>query len=105
MQVLAYSHEVSSAGYWPGGGSEGLFYAYAYPVPVGFADWNVEPADAHYDSDLGEFLLPYTAVRSASDPDTTLLSFLQTTYEAAATLGDWDRPALEAAHDRRGDRK
>lgn len=97
MQELAYSHEVSSAGYWPGGGDEGLFYAYAYPEPAGFAGWNVQPADAYYDTDLGEFLLPYTAVRSASDPDAALLSFLQTTYEATASLAEWDRAALETS--------
>jgi hypothetical protein len=95
VQVLAYSHEVSSAGYWPGAGDEGMFYAYAYPQPDGFADWPVQPAAAYYDGELGEFLLPYTAVRTADDPDATLLSFLQSTYEAAATLGDWDRAALE----------
>jgi hypothetical protein len=95
VQVLAYSHEVSSAGYWPGGADEGVFYAYAYPEPDGFADWPVRPAAASYDRDLGEFVLPYTAVRTADDPDATLLSFLQSTYEAAATLANWDRPALE----------
>jgi hypothetical protein len=72
-----------------------MFYAYAYPQPAGFADWPVRPDAAYYDSDLGEFLLPYSAVRNADDPDATLLSFLQSTYEAAATLGDWDRAALE----------
>ena len=96
VQQLAYSHEVSSCGYWPGGSDEGLFYAYAYPEPLGVAAWPVEPADAFYDADLGEFLLPYTAVRTAPDPDTTLLSFFQSTYEAAADLGGWDRTALEA---------
>jgi hypothetical protein len=95
VQELAYSHEVSSCGYWPGSGDEGAFYAYAYPEPVGFAAWPVEPADALYDGDLGEFLLPYTAVRTASDPDRALLSFFQSTYEAAADLGGWDRAALE----------
>lgn len=95
VQELAYSHEVSSCGYWPGGGDEGAFYAYAYPEPLGFAGWPVEPADAFYDADLGEFLLPYTVVRTASDPAATLLSFFRTTYEAAADLGGWDRAALE----------
>jgi hypothetical protein len=95
VQVLAYSHELSSAGYWPGAGEEGMFYAYAYPQPAGFEDWPVEPDAAYYDGDLGEFLLPYSTVRDADDPDATLLSFLQSTYEAAATLGDWDRGALE----------
>jgi hypothetical protein len=95
VQELAYSHEVSSCGYWPGGGGEGMFYAYAYPEPEGFARWRVEPADAFYEGELGEFLLPYTAVRTAADPDTMLLSFFQSTYEGAAVLGAWDRDALE----------
>jgi hypothetical protein len=94
VQVLAYSHEVSSAGFWPGG-DEAMFYAYAYPEPAGFADWPVEPAGVRYDAQLGEFLLPYSAVQTATDPDATLLAFLQTTYEAAAELGQWDRAALE----------
>jgi hypothetical protein len=96
VQVLAYSHEVSSCGYWPGGGGEGAFYAYAYPQPPGFADWAVEPAGAYYDTDLGEFLLPYAAVRTAPDPERTVLAFFQSTYEAAAQLAGWDRAALEA---------
>jgi hypothetical protein len=96
VQELAYSHEVSSCGYWPGGGDEGAFYAYAYPEPLGFAGWPVEPAGAFYDADLGEFLLPYTAVRTAADPEATLRSFCRSTYEAAAELGGWDRTALEA---------
>ncbi|HEY1651575.1 MAG TPA: DUF5996 family protein [Acidimicrobiales bacterium] len=95
VQELAYSHEVSSCGYWPGGSKEGTFYAYAYPVPAGFADRPVEPAAAAYDTELGEFLLPYTAVREAADPDAALLAFFQTTYEAAADLAGWDRLALE----------
>ena len=90
-----YSHEVSSCGYWPGGAGEGVFYAYAYPEPEGFSDWPVEPKAAAYDSGLREFLLPYEAVRTAEDPDGTLLSFLQTTYEAAAELAGWDRAVLE----------
>ena len=96
VQELAYSHEVSSCGYWPGGGGEGAFYAYAYPEPLGFAGWAVEPAEAYYDADLGEFLLPYTAVRTASAPDQALLAFFQSTYDAAAELAGWDRAALEA---------
>ena len=92
----AYSHEVSSAGFWPGGSDEGSFYSYAYPEPAGFAEQPVQPATAYYDSTLGEFILPYRAVRTAEDPDATLLAFLQTTYEAAATTGDWDRPSLDA---------
>jgi hypothetical protein len=95
VQELAYSHEVSSCGYWPGNGIEGSFYSYAYPEPDGFADWPVEPAGARYDPTLGEFLLPYELVRSATGPEADLLAFLQSTYEAAAELGKWDRPALE----------
>lgn len=97
VQVLAYSHEVSSAGFWPGGSDEGSFYSYAYPRPEGFSHWPVEPTAAYYDEALGEFLLPYEAVRTAGDPDAVLLSFLESTYEAAAELGKWDRTALEAA--------
>lgn len=93
VQQEAYSHEVSSCGFWPGFG-EGAFYAYAYPTPAGFADWDVGPG-ASYDHDLGEFLLPYTAVRTGGNPDAVLLEFLQRTYEAAAKLGGWDRVALE----------
>ena len=93
----AYSHEVSSAGFWPGDARapEPSFYAYAYPAPAGFAEAEVSPPDARFDRTLGEFLLPYEAVRRAPDPDAVLLSFLQTTYEAAADLGGWDRQALE----------
>jgi hypothetical protein len=96
VQEMAYSHEVSSCGFWPGGGGEGTFYSYAYPEPEGFAAWPVEPAEAFYDAELGEFLLPYAVVRTASDPDAMLLEFFQSTYDAAATLGTWDRDALEA---------
>jgi hypothetical protein len=95
VQQMAYSHEVSSCGYWPGGSEEGTFYSYAYPTPEGFADRAVEPAAAAYTSELGEFVLPYTAVREAADPDADLLAFFQTTYEAAADLAGWDRLALE----------
>lgn len=95
VQELAYSHEVSSCGFWPGGSSEGSFYSYAYPQPAGFGDWPVVPDAAYYDKDLGEFLLPYAAVRTADDPDAALLSFFESTYEAAATLGGWDRAAIE----------
>src|SRR5262245_36815545 len=94
VQEAAYSHEVSSCGYWPGG-DEGAFYAYAYPEPPGFADWPVEPAGARYDGTLGEFVLPYELVRTAPNPDEALLGFLQTTYDAAAELASWDRDALE----------
>ncbi len=95
----AYSHEVSSAGFWPGGAALDYpaFYSYAYPAPAGFRDAKVQPAQAFYSDTLGEFLLPYEAVRKASDPDAMLLAFLQTTYEAAANAGHWDRSALECA--------
>jgi hypothetical protein len=97
---LAYSHEVSSCGFWPGGTAEGSFYSYAYPAPEGFAESDLEPAAAFYDRELGEFLLPYSAVRTADDPEATLLSFLQSTYDAAADLGRWDRAALESTSGR-----
>ncbi|MCE9657309.1 MAG: DUF5996 family protein [Burkholderiales bacterium] len=92
----AYSHEVSSAGFWPGSDAypQAAFYSYAYPAPAGFAAARVEPAAAVWSAELGEWLLPYEAVRSAADPDATLLAFLQTTYRAAADLAHWD-PALE----------
>jgi hypothetical protein len=96
VQELAYSHEVSSCGFWPGGSAEGSFYSYAYPQPAGFEDWPVKPDAAYYDGDLGEFILPYESVRRAKEPDATLLSFFQSTYEAGAVLGGWDRAALEA---------
>ena len=95
VQLLAYSHEVHSCGFWPGGSEEGSFYAYAYPQPDGFAEWPIAPDAAHYDTAAGEFILPYAAVRTAADPDATLLSFFQSSYEAAADLGHWDRAALE----------
>ncbi|HWI70623.1 MAG TPA: DUF5996 family protein [Baekduia sp.] len=95
VMVEGYSHELSSCGFWPGGGEEGAFYAYAYPEPDGFAAAPVTPAEAFYSTDNGQFLLPYEAVRTATDPDATVLGFLQTTYEAAADLGAWDRGALE----------
>jgi hypothetical protein len=95
VQELAYSHEVSSCGFWPDGSAEGSFYSYAYPPPDGFADWPVLPDAAYYDQDMGEFILPYASVRTAEDPEATLLSFLQSTYEGAATLGGWDRATLE----------
>jgi hypothetical protein len=97
VQVLAYSHEVSSCGFWPDGSAEGSFYSYAYPQPDGFGDWPVLPDAAYYDKDLGEFLLPYAAVRSADHPEADLLSFFESTYEGAATLAGWDRAALEVA--------
>jgi hypothetical protein len=93
----AYSHEVSSAGFWPGDPRfpEAAFYSYAYPEPPGFAEAPVRPAAARYDRTLGEFILPYAAVRTAPDPSGAVLDFLQSTYEAAANLGKWDRDALE----------
>jgi hypothetical protein len=91
----AYSHEVSSCGYWPDGSEEGSFYCYAYPEPDGFAAYPVRPSEAYYDRDLGEFILPYRAVRTAGDPEAMLLSFLQSTYEAASTSAGWDRGARE----------
>lgn len=93
----AYSHEAASAGFWPGGSGaeDAMFYAYSYPEPAGFRNWPVEPAAARYDPGLREFLLAYDVVRSSDDPEATLLRFLQTTYEAAAETGGWDRAALE----------
>ncbi|HUP65466.1 MAG TPA: DUF5996 family protein, partial [Thermoanaerobaculia bacterium] len=92
----AYSHEVSSAGFWPGGnGFDAAFYSYAYPEPEGFSAAEVRPAAAFYSTDLKEFILPYDAVRGADDPRGMLMDFLQSTYEAAADLGKWDRAALE----------
>lgn len=95
VMLEAYSHEVSSCGYWPAGSGEGLFYSYAYPEPAGFRDVGVAPTGARYDEEYSEFVLPYEIVRTASDPDRALLDFLQSTYEAAATTGAWDRAALE----------
>ncbi|HYC44930.1 MAG TPA: DUF5996 family protein [Burkholderiales bacterium] len=93
----AYSHEVSSCGFWLGGGpvSHAAFYSYAYPEPPGYADASIAPAGAYYHRELREFILPYDEVRTSGSPDATLLAFLQTTYEAAANLGKWDRVALE----------
>lgn len=100
VMVEGYSRELSSCGFFPGGGDEGAFYAYAYPEPDGFGGHPVRPPDAHYSKDLGEYLLPYEAVRRSADPDQTLLRFLQDTYEAAAIHADWDRAALEGETDR-----
>jgi hypothetical protein len=99
----AYSHEVSSCGFWPGGGTTPYpaFYSYAYPEPAGFPDAQVKPEGAFYSSELREFLLPYDRVRQSDSPDETLLEFLQTTYETAATLAGWDRDALERSDDAR----
>jgi hypothetical protein len=92
----AYSHEVSSAGFWPGGnGRDASFYSYAYPEPAAYRDAPVAPRAATYATDLGEFLLPYEAVRTARDPGHELMQFLQSTYEAAEVRASWDRAALE----------
>jgi hypothetical protein len=93
----AYSHEVSSCGFWPGNGGYGraAFYVYAYPEPPGYGDARLRTAEAFYDRELGQFILPYDAVREARDPDALLLGFLQETYETAAERAGWDRQALE----------
>lgn len=91
----AYSQEVSSFGYWPGGTDEGFFYSYAYPEPEGYRDTTMAPAEAYYDGELGEFLLPYKTVRTAADPRGLLLTFLNSAYQAAADRGGWDRASLE----------
>jgi len=95
----AYSHEVSSAGFWPGGGGTDFaaFYSYAYPVPQGFAAAKVEPEGAYFDQKLGEFLLPYDVVRKSAEPEAALMAFLESTYRAAADLGSWNHDALECA--------
>ncbi len=100
VAVEAYTHEVSSCGFWPGGGpiDEPVFYAYAYPEPTGFKDFNIQAPNAFYSSDMKEFLLPYETVRTSESPDSVLMTFLQSTYEAAATLAKWDRQALERQH-------
>ncbi|MCW2659971.1 MAG: hypothetical protein JWP83_1123 [Mycobacterium sp.] len=95
VMIEGYSRELSSCGFWPGGGKEGAFYSYAYPQPQGFSAHRVEPDTTYFSDEQGEFLLPYEAVRTADDPDRAVARFLQTTYEAAAELGDWDRSALE----------
>ena len=93
----AYSHEVSSAGFWPGGGpiAEPVFYAYAYPEPAGFGNYPIRPTGAGYHPGLREFLFPVSAIRKAADPDAAILDFLQSTYETAADLAKWDRKVLE----------
>lgn len=97
VAIEAYSHEVSSCGFWPGNGGFGkaAFYSYAYPAPAGFADAPLRPPAALFDPNLQEFVLDYDAVRMSTDPDATLLAFFQSTYEAAANTGRWDRAALE----------
>ncbi len=93
----AYSHEVSSAGFWPGGGPVPypVFYSYAYPAPSGFADRPIRPDASSFNTDLGEFILPYDAMRQAESPENALREFLQSAYEAAAECARWDRAALE----------
>jgi Family of unknown function (DUF5996) len=100
----AYDREVSSAGFWPGGGgiNHAAFYAYAYPAPDGFGDAKVQPGAAYWHDGMSEFILPYEAVRSADDGDAALLAFLETTYVAAAELGKWDRDLLECGHGEAG---
>ncbi|MFF4238794.1 DUF5996 family protein [Actinomadura geliboluensis] len=94
VMLEGYSGELSSAGFWPGGGEEGAFYSYAYPEPKGFADHKV-PQGAHYDQTLGEYVLPYETVAASANPDATAADFLQATYEAAAENANWDRQTLE----------
>jgi hypothetical protein len=100
----AYSHEVSSAGFWPGGGpiDYPAYYSYAYPEPEGFSAVPVRPAEAFYFKDFGQFILPYDAVRAAEDPETALMMFLQSTYDAVADLGQWNRKALDCALGEKG---
>jgi hypothetical protein len=88
VMIEGYSHEITSAGFWPGGGTEGAFYSYAYPVPPGYAEAPV-PGGAYFSEQLGEFLLPYEVVRQSADPDRLVLDFLQATHDAAASLADW----------------
>jgi hypothetical protein len=97
VMAEAYSHECASCGFWPGNGGFGYpaYYVYAYPEPAGYGDTPLRTKEAAYNTDLGQFILPYDAVRKASDPDALLLGFLQETYEAAANLAKWDRQSLE----------
>jgi hypothetical protein len=99
VMAEAYSHEVSSCGFWPGNGVFGrpAFYSYAYPQPDGFAQADPGTPAAFYDQELGQFLLPYEAVRQAASPDDMVMRFLQATYRAVADRGRWDREALERA--------
>ncbi len=100
----AYSHEVSSVGFWPGTKDIGaFFYSYVYPEPKGYREYKVRPQEARFDGAFGEFILPYEAMRQAEDSDDALLEFLQSTYEAAANLARWDRGALEASAQRSAD--
>lgn len=95
VMLEAYSHEVSSLGFWPGTSAEGILYSYAYPQPDGYSDTTVRPRDASWDEELAEFILPYQSVRSASDPAALVREFAQSTYQAAADTGYWDRSSLE----------
>lgn len=96
VMIEAYSQEVSSCGFWPGVGlGAPAFYSYAYPEPKGFESYPIRPSEAYYNDQLGEFILPYEVVRTADSPDTILLEFFQSTYEAAANLAKWDRRDLE----------
>ena len=99
VMAEAYSHEVSSCGFWPGNGGYGraAFYVYAYPEPAGYGDTRLSTSEGFYDKNISQFILPYDAVRTARDPDALLLSFLQETYAAAADLAQWDRKSLERA--------
>jgi hypothetical protein len=99
--VEAYSQELSSCGFWPGGGNEGAFYSYAYPEPAGFAEYVSEADGAAYNEGSRLYLLPYENVRTAPDPDRRLLGFLQATYAAAAETGHWDGAGLEVDPARR----
>ncbi len=101
----AYSHELSSAGFWPGGpdGQDAAFYSYAYPEPKGFRGTQVAPEAAFFDEKLGEFILPYAALRALPDPESALMAFLQSTYAAAANAANWDRAALECSLGVRGE--
>ena len=95
VMVESYRSELSSCGFWPGGSEEGSFYAYAYPEPDGYRTWAGIPSEASFDEALGEYILPYRAVRQADDPDALVLGFLQAGYDAAADLGGWNRDALD----------
>jgi hypothetical protein len=99
VMAEAYSHEVSSCGFWPGNGGYGqaAFYVYAYPEPAGYGDTRLRTTEAFYDKSVGQFILPYDAVAQARNPDALLIGFLQETYDAAANLANWDRSALERA--------
>lgn len=91
VMTEGYSHELSSAGFWPGGGEEGAFYSYAYPEPAGFADHPVLPTAAYYSAEYRQFLLPYEAVRTSEDPDKAVAAFLYSTFQGAAELADWNQ--------------